>query len=148
MGHHRRAGEWCRLLVVFAASLVLGACSDHPPGDPHPDLTAALEGNWASVLAANKIGQVAFNGSRLRVEYGVSASLESAVNLRDIPNYTDQPVPFTVLVHHTPAGPELEVYAAFEQPPYRLRRVRRDIDELLHQAMTAFLRERQILEAR
>lgn len=135
-----------RVLLLLALLAVLAACGDAEHGDVKPALSEALGNKWAPILAANKIGRVDFDGDSLTVRYGVSGSVEGDVDARDIPNYSDDPVTFSVLVHRVPGGPELEVYADFEQPPYRLHRVRRDMDELLHRAMTLFLRSRDMLE--
>ncbi|MBA1145654.1 hypothetical protein H0Z60_01155 [Ectothiorhodospiraceae bacterium WFHF3C12] len=137
---------WRRWLFMFAAILGLAACGDGYHGDLKPELTEALEGKWAPILAANKIGRVDFDGSRMTVNYGVSGDVDGDVDATAIPNYSDDPVAFTVLVHRVPGGPDMEVYADFEQPPYRLYRVRQDMDELLHHAMTLFLRSRNILD--
>lgn len=137
---------WWRWALLLAATLMLSACGDGNHGNLKPKLSAALEDKWAPILAANKIGRVDFDGTRLTVKYGVNGRVEGEVDPHEVPNYSDDPVAFTVLVHRVPGGPVLEVHADFEQPPYRLYRVRRDVDELLHRAMTLFLRERNILE--
>lgn len=106
----------------------------------------SLKCRHIAAATPGKLDAVDFDGSHMTVRYGVSGSVDGGIERSDIPNYSDDPVAFTVLVHRVPGGPEMEVYADFQQPPYRLYRVRTDMDELLHHAMTLFLRARNILE--
>lgn len=137
---------WRHWLVVIVATVALAACGSDNHGELKPELAEALDDKWAPIFAANKIGRVDFDGSRMTVKFGVSGDVQGDIDATQIPNYSDDPVAFTVLVHRVPGGPDMEVYADFQQPPYRLYRVRRDMDELLHYAMTLFLRSREMLD--
>lgn len=126
---------------------MLGACGNDYGAPLNEKLSRALAPEWASLLSANKISMVRFNGQELVVEHGFDDTLSRAVHEREIPYYQSDPPEFVVRVTDG-AGSEvdLKVYADLSGNRYRVRRVQRDVNALLHAAMSLYLREIDVLD--